>query len=123
MAEGETVEESAVRLGHHRGEGIAQGRRVASGPRPVQGRHVETVAAHGFDAAVHHPDRGDVLAVEEPAHEGFVVAQHMDGLEARQGRAEQQIDDAARIRAPVDVVAQVDHDPALGARSCRVRAR
>lgn len=68
----------------------------------------DAIAPQGFAAAETHPGLTDPDVVQEPEHGVLVIAEEMHRLVDRKRMIQQMVDDTARVRPAVDIVAEVN---------------
>ena len=78
-------------------------------------RRSHAVAVKRGVAAIGEPLGADLFVFEEAEEAIFVISLEVHGFEAGEGVAEQKIDHAARVRSPIDIIAKINDDLALGA--------
>ena len=81
---------------------------------PRSGRERDAVAQQGRLSAHAEPLRGAAGAVEEGEQQGVMVSLEEHALEARRGKAEQEVDHLARLKPAIHVVSEEDQHPPFG---------
>ena len=103
------------------------GVQLFAGPGPpvrvgLQHRRGHAPGHQGLAPAIVAPARPEIGLGQEGLHPVLVVAAQEASLVSGLAlQPDQAVDDAARVRAAIDVVAQEDHDPARGGRRRQVR--
>src|SRR6185437_11521430 len=120
MHEREPIEEGEMLLRQLLGEFTLRAEQVLE--IGIELRRAHAIAVERRRAAIGEPLRAG-LRVGEEAHEAvLVIALQEDAGEPGQGLAQEEVDDAARMRAAIHIIAEINDDVAPGGVGCRMLA-